>query len=428
MMNTLEVNLNNEHVGTLSIDTKEDLYRFSYNDTWKSSGYPISPHLSFDIEIPSGTIKRFLENLLPEGKGLDDLTAFTHISKHNIYALIKAIGFETSGALNFGDKDSATTLEFRPISEEELTARIDEIERKSIIIWDQKQRLSLSGVQEKLPVMLKGDEIGLADGTLSSTHILKFQTRQNEHIVINEYFCMTLAKAVGLPAAEVELKRYGAHPVLMVKRFDRIVEEEKVERVHIIDGCQLLDMPSAYKYERNFGSSRDVKDIREGVSFSKLFEATSLCQVPAKAKLQILEWALFNLIIGNADAHGKNISFYLDKQGITVAPHYDMLSILMHEGVDHEFAMAFGDEFDAKRVLGYPLRAFAEDTELNPKLVSDRLIQICKKVEEALPQLSMDMRLISEEEKSFISRLHSFIAKREEALKVAAEEMLKVSW
>lgn len=427
-MNKLEVNLNKIHVGTLSIDTKEDFYGFVYSDMWKSSGYPISPHLPFDVEISSGSIKRFLENLLPEGKGLDDLTAFTHISKHNIYALIKVIGFETSGALNFGGRNVKSIPEFRPISEEELAARIDEIERKSIIIWDQKQRLSLSGVQEKLPVMLKDSEIGLADGSLSSTHILKFQTKRNEHIVINEYFCMTLAKVVGLPASEVELKRYGAHPVLMVKRFDRIVEEEGVERVHIIDGCQLLDMPSAYKYERNFGSSRDVKDIREGVSFVKLFQATSLCQVPAKAKLQLLEWAIFNLIIGNTDAHGKNISFYLNKQGLTVAPHYDMLSILMHEGVDHELAMAFGDEFDAHRVLGYPLRAFAEDTELNPKLVSDRLLKLCKKVEEVLPHLSIEKNFISEEEQSFISRLHSLIEKRTETLKIAAEEMLKVSW
>ncbi|MDD3591358.1 MAG: HipA domain-containing protein [Sulfurovum sp.] len=427
-MNTLEVNLNNMYVGSLSIDPKEDLYRFEYSDEWRNSGYPISPHLPFDGEISSCALKRFLENLLPEGKGLDDLTAFTHISKHNIYALIKAIGFETSGALNFGDRDGVVTAEFRPISAEELAARIDVIEQKSIIIWDQKQRLSLSGVQEKLPVLLKGDQIGLADGSLSSTHILKFQTKRNEHIVINEYFCMTLAKAMGLPAASVELKRYGAHPVLMVERFDRIVKEASVERVHIIDGCQLLDMPAAYKYERNFGSSRDVQDIREGVSFGKLFQATALCQVPAKAKLQLLEWALFNLIIGNADAHGKNISFYLDGQGITVAPYYDMLSILMHEGVDHELAMAFGDEFDADKIMGYPLRAFAEDTGLHQKLVSGRLIQLCSRVEDAMSQLSVEERLISDEERSFISELQALITQRVTVLSVAAEEMLKVSW
>lgn len=427
-MNTLEVNLNNMYVGSLSIDPKEDLYRFEYSDEWKKSGYPISPHLPFDGEISSGALKRFLENLLPEGKGLDDLTAFTHISKHNIYALIKAIGFETSGALNFGDRDGVVTAEFRPISAEELAARIDVIEQKSIIIWDQKQRLSLSGVQEKLPVLLKGDQIGLADGLLSSTHILKFQTKRNEHIVINEYFCMTLAKAMGLPAANVKLKRYGAHPALMVERFDRIIEEETIRRVHVTDGCQLLDMPAVYKYERNFGSSRDVQDIREGVSFSKLFEATSLCQVPAKAKLQLLEWALFNLIVGNADAHGKNISFYLNKQGITVAPYYDMLSILMHDGVDHDLAMAFGDEFDADKVMGYPLRAFAADTGLHTKLVSGRLIQLCSRVEDAMSQLSVEERLISDEERSFISELQALIRGRTKSLKEAAKEMLKVSF
>ena len=70
-----------------------------------------------------------------------------------------------------------------------------------------------------------------------------------------------------------------------VKRFDRLYTDDQVERLHVIDGCQMLNFPSTYKYERNFGSSRDVKEIRHGASFSKLFEATALCEVPAKAKL-----------------------------------------------------------------------------------------------------------------------------------------------
>ena len=167
-MNELPVKLNDLQIGTVSIDGKEDLYTFEYSDAWRNSGYEVSPHLNFGKTISSGIVKRFLENLLPEGKGLDDLTAFTHISKNNIFGLIQAMGFETSGALSFGKSDKDTTPLFRPISEEELTQRIDEIESKSIIIWDKKQRLSLAGVQEKLPVLLKDGELGLADGALSS--------------------------------------------------------------------------------------------------------------------------------------------------------------------------------------------------------------------------------------------------------------------
>ena len=424
----LHVKLNEQTIGTVRLDGQNERYTFEYTDSWKETGYAISPHLSFDKTISSGEIKRFLENLLPEGKGLEDLTSFTHISKNNTFGLIEAMGFETSGALNFRGESKQETPLFRPITERELTQRIDEIESRSIIIWDEKQRLSLAGIQEKLPVLLKNGEMGLADGSLSSTHILKFQTRRNENIVVNEYFCMSLAKEAGLDVAEVTLQKYGKHPVLMVKRFDREVDNDRVKKLHIIDGCQILDLPSSYKYERNFGSSRDVKSIREGASFGKIFNAADLCEVPATAKLKLLDWAIYTLIIGNADAHGKNISFFVDISGIRVAPYYDMLSIIMHEGVDHELAMAFGDEFDADKILGYPLRAFAQETGLNPRLVSTRIKTVCKNVIKALDQHSIDMTLLTADEKAFTQKLQQLISKRIETLLLSADEMLKVSY
>ena len=147
-MNELQVKLNDLPIGTINIAGKDEVYKFEYTDEWEQTGYEISPHLAFGKTIFSGNIKRFLENLLPEGKGLDDLTSFTHISKNNIFGLIQAMGFETSGALSFGRIHKDTIHLFRPITEKELTQRIDEIESKSIIIWDKKQRLSLAGVQE----------------------------------------------------------------------------------------------------------------------------------------------------------------------------------------------------------------------------------------------------------------------------------------
>jgi serine/threonine-protein kinase HipA len=239
---------------------------------------------------------------------------------------------------------------------------------------------------------------------------------------------MSLAKEAGLMVAEASLRKYGAHPVLMVERFDRVNIKDTVKRLHIIDGCQMLDLPSSYKYERNFGSGRDVENIREGASFPKLFEAVNLCEVPATAKLQLLDWAIYTLIIGNADAHGKNISFFVNKSGITVAPYYDILSIIMHEGVDHELAMAYGDEFDVDKILGYPLREFAEETGLNPKLVSTRIKTVCKNVKKALDNHTIDMTLFSKEEKIFTDKLHLLISKRIDTLLLSADEMLKVSY
>ena len=428
-MHSLELFFNDLPVAVLTIDGKMDHYTFQYDEVWVREGYAISPHLPFHAEIASPSIKRFLENLLPEGKGLEDITRFAHISKDNIYGLLQTIGFETSGALHFGAYRNNRRDSFRPITAEELTLRIDEIESRSIIIWDKKPRLSLAGVQEKLPVLLKDGVLGLADGRLSSTHILKFQTKKNPHIVINEYICMSLARKIGLDVASVTLHKYGTHPVLMVERFDRAVRSNgTIERLHIIDGCQMLDLPPSYKYEKNFGSGRDVAVIREGASFAKLFHAAKACEVPATAKLRLLDWALFNLIIGNSDAHGKNISFFIKKSGISVAPYYDMLSILMHEGIDHELAMGYGDEFDANQILGYPLRAFAADTGLNPKLVSSRLKILCSKVLDALGTDIADVTLLDKDEIKFAEKLQQLIVNRIEQLSESADEMMKVSF
>jgi len=359
--NSLQVMIESKEVGSVWIDRLDESYKFAYSDEWKKNGYAISPNIPLQGTISPGSVKRFLENLIPEGKGLEDITAFAHISKNNTFGIIKAIGYDTSGALMFGQKQESDKAIFREIPDKELALRIAEIQEKSIVIWDKKERLSLAGVQEKLPVIIKEGKIGLGDGTLSSTHIMKFQTKKQSHIVINEFFCMNLAQQIGLNVAPVELKRFNESPVLLVKRFDRVYEGESVNRLHVIDACQMLDLSSSYKYERNFGSGRDVREIREGANFSKLFRSANSCEVPAKTKLELLNWAIFNLLIGNSDAHGKNFSFFINKHGIKPTPFYDLLCILAHEDVEHDMAMAYGDEFNPNEIKAYQLREFADN-------------------------------------------------------------------
>jgi serine/threonine-protein kinase HipA len=188
--------------------------------------------------------------------------------------------------------------------------------------------------------------------------------------------------------------------------------------------------PSSYKYEKNFGSSRDVNHIKEGASFSKLFNAANPCTIPttATAKLQLLDWAIYTLIIGYSDPHGKNISFFVSASGIEVAPYYDMLSIVMHENVDYELAMAFGDEFNIDKILGYPLREFAKTTGLNPKLVSMRIKILCNKVQKTLTAHTIDLEILNEDESNFIERIEQLISLRIVKLLNAADEMLLVSY
>jgi serine/threonine-protein kinase HipA len=140
-------------------------------------------------------------------------------------------------------------------------------------------------------------------------------------MVANEHFCMTLAKVLGMPVAEVAILR-TPQPVLVVTRFDRAIrrqEEITVERKHIIDACQASDLPVSHKYERNIGSVGDAANYRDGVSLPKLFEVLRHVNRKAADKLVLLRWALFQLVIGNSDAHGKNFSFFVDRSGLQAA-------------------------------------------------------------------------------------------------------------
>ena len=426
--NKLKITMSGQEVASIWVDKIEEIYKFEYSKEWRDQGFEISPHIKLNESSKSGIVRRFLENLIPEGKGLEDITQFAHISKNNTFAIIKAIGYDTSGALMFGESNNKDEAIFRAISDDEIADRISRIEDKSIVIWDKKERLSLAGVQEKLPVIIKGGQIGLGDGLLSSTHIMKFQTKKHANIVVNELFCMKLAKKINLNVAEVELYRFKEHPVLMVKRFDRVYTENRVERLHVIDACQILDLSSTHKYERNFGSGRDVKEIREGASFSKLFNSADLCEVPARAKLEMLNWSVYNLIIGNSDAHGKNFSFFVDERGIRPTPFYDMLCIIAHDNVEHDLAMAYGDEFNPDEVKAYQLREFADDIGLNFKLVSQSVGKIASLIIKALEDDVVNDSMLLDKEKFFIEKLRVLILQRAKIFKSRASEMGSISY
>lgn len=107
-----------------------------------------------------------------------------------------------------------------------------------------------------------------------------------------------------------------------------------------------------YKYERNFGSGRDVKDIREGVSFQRLMLHKNSMQVPALFIQQFIDWSLINLCLGNSDAYGKNISFFIDAaRNLSLTPFYDIVNIHLYPHYAHELAMAFGDEFEIGQIV-----------------------------------------------------------------------------
>lgn len=403
MSENLLVQLNHLPLGRLRFEGATDQYSLVYDQNWlDNAGFSISPHL-LPESSPSEALKRFLANLLPEGRWLDELSLTQQISKANIFGLITAIGSETTGALTFQDSIQPTeqlATSFREISVHELTERISQRADRSIAIWDNKPRLSVAGVQDKLPVLIMPDSrIGFGEGLLASTHILKFGTKPDLHLVINEYICMELARRMKLPVAAVQLLRLG-EPVLAVQRFDRRwTTQNTIDRLHLIDGCQMLDLPPIYKYERPFGKGGHAAAIRSGASLPQLFDACNRCRVPAAALRDLLQWVLFNLLIGNSDAHAKNISWFVGPNGIQIAPVYDLLCLDSYASqYDRDLALAVGDTFDPEEIQPFQLAEMCEACRLPQRQVARTLTSLCRNMLHQLDTFALTAELTGDEQ------------------------------
>ncbi|WP_425953005.1 HipA domain-containing protein [Ralstonia pseudosolanacearum] len=456
MNHVLHVSTNGEAVGMLNFESREDRYGFEYARSWqtKTGAYYLAPAIPLDLgPTSSGSVQRFLENLLPEGRALDIASIVNQVSKSNIFALVRVLGKEPVGAFSFFAMD-ATPEEAarvaqeqmgepvrRPISDEELSQRIRERDAVPFPVWDGKVRLSLAGYQDKLQVLVEGDQLSLADGSLSSTHLLKPESRNPfmPHMVANEHFCMTLAARLNaaarlqLPVAQVSIRRIP-EPILLIERFDRTVQWDDdapgrvrgVSRTHVIDACQALDLPSTFKYERNLGAGEDVRMIREGVSFERLFGMVDKMAAPAGARSYFLRWAILQLLLGNSDAHGKNVSFHVGPGGLTPAPMYDLVSVNAYgERVERDMAMAYGDVFLPEEVTPYALADFAHRTGTRPTQLAREIGVMARQVLQLAPELAASEVYVGSEQ-DVVRQVSNYVCDQATRLLELAREVPRV--
>lgn len=435
----LDVLLSGKLAGTLSHAVESHLYAFRYSDDWLSriGRYALSPTLPLNEgegearERHSAAVRQFFENLLPEGQALDDAARTHCVSKANLIGLLVALGGETSGALQLRlpGAVSSKAEALRVLSHEELSERIRARPFHPFSVWDGRVRLAIAGYQDKIAVYEDERRWAFADGNrLASTHILKPEpvSAQLEGLTGNEFFCMRLAHRAKLPVAEVALV-HVPEPVLVVKRFDRERTADGVERLQIIDGCQALGLPSAFKYERPYGDTRDVRELRDGASLPMLFELLDRSPRPVVERLALLRWTIFQVLIGNTDAHAKNLSFHVSSEGISLAPAYDLVCGRVFEGEKllDTFAMAIGDAFHADELSPYEWANFAHACELPFKQVSAELSRMARRVREGLPKACEDA-LIAGVAPALVEKLSALISAECERQAAMAPDVAKV--
>ncbi|OAI12776.1 hypothetical protein A1507_18570 [Methylomonas koyamae] len=433
----LIVKAHQQTVGNLSLDSETGLFAFEYAADWLAldARFPLSPALPLErmdmtAEQHSAAVRQFFQNILPEGQALDDAAAANRLSKSNLMGLLIALGRETAGALVIGLSDalvqSPVESQQRLLSREELSTRIRARPDDAFSVWDGKVRLSIAGHQDKIAVFEQNDAWYLVDGEgLASTHILKPDPlrRRLQHMTSNELACMHLAQDVGIPAAESRLTGVP-EPVLLIRRFDRVVTDKGVQRLHCIDSCQALGLGVSMKYERPYGDNRDVQHIRDGASLPRLFALVDRASAkPAADRLALLRWTIFQVLIGNTDAHGKNVSFFVDAGGLSLTPTYDLVCCLLYADarIADTLAMAIGDNFDPVGLTAYDWAVMADTCHLNPKLVSRELKQLAEKIPSVWPDLQRRLRENGADADTLAAMGDIFLHQCAHTLKLAAE-------
>jgi serine/threonine-protein kinase HipA len=423
-------------VGTLGYDQAQDAFHFDYGAAWRTlpGRYPLSPHLPLEGSASPQAIRRFLENLLPEGEALAVAATDARVARNNVFGLLRHLGHETAGALSFvaaGQKPAEQEPLRRHLPLEELQARIDNRANEPFNRWDGKVRMSIAGHQDKLLVAVEEDRLFLVDGVLSSTHILKPEPVREDArcMVANEHFCMQLTHRISMRrwkapgAAHVSILRVPS-PVLSIERFDRRKTPDGVERLHVIDGCQALDLSVNAKYERNVGDQSEVRNIRDGASFEKLGALRPGFVEPALGMQRLVLWAVTTLLFGNSDSHGKNISFFVDRTGLTPTPLYDLVSVVQYAAFHHDLAMAFGDEFELEAVRSFALADFCVRMGIERRYFARELTRLCEFALQEAPAQAADPAYMGEEV-AFVQGLAQFVATRAQALLAMARDIPK---
>jgi serine/threonine-protein kinase HipA len=374
----LMVYTDNGVVGTLL--ENEGAWSFQYAESWIANheGFDLSPTLKRQSElyVDNGSarpVQWFFDNLLPEEDLRVAIAKAEGLSANDSWGLLEHFGKESFGSLSFGKPSQTKGL--RELSNAELEQRIKDLPRKPITT-DSPKKMSMAGAQHKLLVVYREGRLYEPSGGEVSTHILKPNHPHKDQYpdtVINEYFCMALARKIGLPVPDLHVLRVPS-PVYVVKRFDRVSDQAAFKRVHALDGAQLLSMDGRLKY---------------GIDAHSLKRCIDLCMSKLKARRQIFQWTIFNLLIGNSDAHIKNISFMATPGGFDIAPMYDLVSTASYatretgaheQWPDVDLSMQIGNSRRYSDVTYLDLFEFAESIGLPEKAARVYLLDMLLRV------------------------------------------------
>jgi serine/threonine-protein kinase HipA len=326
----LSVFLNGRLVGQLRRESSGAI-DFQYDESWLSweHTFPVSLSLPLREDRYAGdSVVAVFDNLLPDNEDIRRrLAARNHADGIDPHSLLAAIGRDCVGALQFlpvgNEPGPAGDVSGDPIDDVGIATRLANLESAPLGIGeDEDFRISLAGAQEKTALLYWNERWHIPRGSTATTHILKPQIGERDgrdlrQSVENEYLCMQIVGALGLPVANTRIVDFDDQRTLVIERFDRQwTRDGRLLRVPQEDCCQALSVPPTRKYESDGGPGiaaiiEFLKGSDEPANDQRLF-----------MKAQIAFW-----LLAATDGHAKNFSVFLHPGGgFKLAPLYDVMS------------------------------------------------------------------------------------------------------
>lgn len=362
----LIVYLRERRIGVLS--QNRGRLAFVYDRDWLKSPerHPLSLSLPLREEpFEDDATRTWFGNLLPEGDVLKAVARRLGRSTGDIFGLLVDLGGECAGAVSLIPRGAELAQQgsYQRLGDDELLALISADPPPPLLAGEPGVRLSLAGAQNKVPVFVDAQGLYKSIGAWATTHILKPPIRSAiplPHTVENEAFCMQLARDLGLVVPQAEIRTIRNQSFYLVARFDRQRQGDRVVRLHQEDTCQALGIEANLKYEESGGPGL--------TAIWGLFRTHSAA--PAADARQLLRWNAFNFLIGNADAHGKNLSLLYGSDGsVSLAPFYDLLCTACYPHLDLRLAMRIGGERHPDRIRRLHWERLAEELEISPTAI-----------------------------------------------------------
>jgi serine/threonine-protein kinase HipA len=324
--------------------TDEALDRWPLNSPVISCALPLSTQ--------SQDALAFCKGLLPEGQALEALAARARVPVNYTFELLDRYGRDVAGALVISaEEPEPRRFGVEPYDDQSLAEAIGELDEYPLGVHDDSE-LSLAGLQDKLLLVeLEDGSWGRPLHGRPSTHILKIEDRRFPGMAAAEAACLQLARELGLTTIECSLETIADIPCLIVSRFDRRTQGEEIERIHQEDLCQAFAIDPAGERGRAKYEKAGGPQLKQAAAVLEAWAAD-----PQYELEQLLAAATFTVVIGNADAHGKNLSLiHSTPTEVALAPLYDTVPTALWPTLRTDAAMSLDGKFPLAEITAEDL-------------------------------------------------------------------------